>query len=219
MEVDPSKETVSSSAAEGGAVTMMMDTDDEDNNPADANNSTTSNTPSQKKRDSLNGCWILDKTRGNWSMRGYLETLNVNELAIEAHEKGEKENETYHTITLDNKHVTIVKRSRVNADLTIDLILGQEKEEFLKPGSRPKRSLATSDGLHHLQITSSLHTMNGIAEVTDIKIFQPHINNDYNKCEMIQTLTIINKQTGQSNTTTRHFIPYLDTPPHLMKEE
>ena len=49
-------------------------------------------------RDSLSGSWILDKNRGNWSMRGYLETLNVPELAIQANEKGETELDTIHTI-------------------------------------------------------------------------------------------------------------------------
>ena len=32
---------------------------------------------------SMNGTWILDKRRGSPSMRGYLETMGVTELAIE----------------------------------------------------------------------------------------------------------------------------------------
>ena len=59
------------------------------------------------QRDSLNGTWMLDKSRGKWSMRGYLETLHVNELAIQAHEKGETETDTYHTITLDTTKNTV----------------------------------------------------------------------------------------------------------------
>ena len=31
-------------------------------------------------RDTLNGCWSLDKSRGEWSMRHYLEVMGVNEL-------------------------------------------------------------------------------------------------------------------------------------------
>ena len=71
-------------------------------------------TPSLQ-RDSLNGAWILDKTQGNWQMKEYLETMQVDPLAIEAHEKGDRETDTIHTITLDNANnqVTIVKRSRV----------------------------------------------------------------------------------------------------------
>ena len=63
------------------------------------------------QRDSLNGTWILDKSRGKWSMRGYLETLHVTELAIQAHEKGETDSDTYHTISLDptQNKVRIVK--------------------------------------------------------------------------------------------------------------
>ena len=59
------------------------------------------------QRDSLNGTWMLDKSRGKWSMRGYLETLHVNELVIQAHEKGETETDTYHTITLDTTKNTV----------------------------------------------------------------------------------------------------------------
>ena len=66
------------------------------------------------KRETLDGVWKLDKNRGEWSMRGYLETLNVNELAIQAHEKGETEHDTFHTITINGDDIKIVKRSRVN---------------------------------------------------------------------------------------------------------
>jgi len=123
-------------------------------------------------RDSLSGSWILDKNRGNWSMRGYLETLNVPELAIQANEKGETELDTIHTIkfspscssssssvikskegdgTCDQKFkeveqqqekVTIIKRSRVNNDLVVELILGEEKVDYLKPDDRPKKTIS-----------------------------------------------------------------------------
>lgn len=61
----------------------------------------------------MNGSWRLDKSRGNPSMRGYLETMGVTELAIEAHEKGEEEHETIHTIEFSDSHFRIKKQSRV----------------------------------------------------------------------------------------------------------
>ena len=156
------------------------------------------------KRDSLNGIWILDKDRGQWSMRGYLETLNVTELAIQAHEKGESDNDTYHTIELDDKQVKIIKRSRVNNDLVVELILGKEHVEYLEPGQRPKKSLATSTDLTQLEITSSLMTMNGMAHVKDSK----KLVQEENKSVLVQELTIQNEQTGVSHTTIRYFNPF-----------
>ena len=100
--------------------------------------------PQILRRDSLNGAWILDKTREPWSMKHYLEVMNVDPLAIEAHEKGEKEHDTIHTITMDHQRVQIVKRSRVNNDLVVDLEFNKHTVVFLPPGDRPKRSLAVS---------------------------------------------------------------------------
>lgn len=116
--------------------------------------------------------------------------------------------------------VKIVKRSRVNADLVVDVPLGQEQIEYLPPGDREKKILAISDNSgKHLKITSSLHTMNGLALVVDEKqLVQPgeDPNAANNSSSMIQqTLTITNHQTGQSHTTTRYFVPYDKTPPHL----
>jgi len=161
------------------------------------------------KRNTLAGAWVLDKNRGNWSMRGYLETLHVNELAIQAHEKGEQEYNTIHMITFpefDFNKIRIVKRSRVNNDLVVELTLGEEAVQYLKPDNRPKKSLATSeDPGKHLKIQSSLLTMNGLAHVTDVK----RLVQEDDKSVLVQELTIVNDQTKATNTTTRYFVPYL----------
>jgi hypothetical protein len=212
-------------------------------------------------RDSLNGSWILDKNRGDWSMRGYLETLNVPELAIQANEKGENELDTIHTIEItstttsegiekesgsieedDNKEeeeqqhnnnkVKIIKRSRVNNDLIVQLILGKESIEYLKPDDRPKKQIATSDDLigckTNLKIVSSLLTVNGMAHVTDSKRLiqeekenisedgpeaikseeETNSNSDSkSRSVMVQELTITNPETKNTHTTTRYFNP------------
>jgi hypothetical protein len=170
-------------------------------------------------RESLNGVWVLDKSRGKWSMRGYLATLDVTELAIQAHEKGELDHDTYHTISvdLDQEIVKIVKRSRVNNDLVVELKLGEEDVQYLQPGDRAKKSLATSeDHLQtHLTIKSSLLTMNGMAHVTDTKrlvqedvVVEGDGGGGAKRSVLIQELTIVNEATTQSNTTTRFFNPY-----------
>jgi hypothetical protein len=174
------------------------------------------------RRESLQGCWILDKTKEPWSMNKYLETMLVDKMAIEAHEKGEKEHDTYHTIEfLVGNRIRITKRSRVNNDLVVELVLGKEQVEYLVPGNRPKRALAHSDHPGHLCIQWSLQTVNGNASVTDTKRLENPEgagdgNDSNNPCHMVQELTVVNEQTGQKHTTVRYFVPYLEMPPHLV---
>jgi hypothetical protein len=189
----------------------------------------------KKRRTTIAGCWILDKTRAHWSMNEYLQTMNVDPLAIEAHEKGEKEHDTFHTIDFIDrgKGVRIVKRSRVNNDVVVALPLGRESIQYLQPSNRPKRSLATSDHSRHLCIQSSLETTDhGTAVVTDIKRWQERDEEEPDAADesaanpssksasgdvvLVQELTIRNEGTGQSHTTVRYFLPYYDTPPHLV---
>ena len=79
------------------------------------------------RRHDLNGAWILDKSQKNWSMNNYLRVMHVDPVAVEAHEKGELEFDTIHTINMDRKKVKIVKRSRVNNDFVVELTFGQEE--------------------------------------------------------------------------------------------
>jgi hypothetical protein len=144
------------------------------------------------RRNDLNGAWILDKTQQNWSMNNYLRVMKVDPVAIEAHEKGELEFDTIHTITMDHEKVKIVKRSRVNSDVVVELTFGKEELIHLPPGDRPKRSLATSDGPTHLKIVNSLQTYNaGKASVTDIKT----LRQDEDKSVLVQELTVVNEVT------------------------
>jgi hypothetical protein len=147
-------------------------------------------------------------------MKNYLATMGVDPLAIEAHEKGELEHETIQTISLTRGKVKIVKRSRVNNDVTVELDLNKENVHYLQPSHRPMKQLAKSKDLGHVEIHSSLTTMNGLASVTDIRTL---VQED-DKSVMKQELTITNEQTQQSCTTTRYFNPYLETPPHLADE-
>lgn len=140
-------------------------------------------------------------------MRGYLETLHVTELAIQAHEKGESDHDTFHSITMDTKTVHIVKRSRVNNDLVVDLTLGLEDVQYLQPGERAKKSLAVSEHAGHLEIASSLMTMNGMAQIKDTK----RLVQEAEASVLIQELTITNEETGQSNTVQRYFNPHLES--------
>lgn len=106
-------------------------------------------------RASLNGTWILDRSRGSPSVRGFLETMGVSDLAIEANEKGEKEHDTIHEILLSEKEYKIKKLSRVN-DLELALTLGEEDVQCLLPGERMKRTLASSDNDGHVRVESRL---------------------------------------------------------------
>ena len=104
-------------------------------------------------RDSLNGKWILDRNRGSPSIRGFLEIMEVSDLAIEANEKGEREHETLHEITLTETEYKIKKLSRVN-DFTLEVALGEQHVKSLLPGERIKKTLATSEHLGHVKVES-----------------------------------------------------------------
>lgn len=146
-------------------------------------------------------------------MRQYLETMVVNELAIQVNEKGEElELDTYHTMELTDLTVKIIKRSCVNNDVVVELTLDQELVEYLPPGDREKKMLATSVDPQHVQIESSLLTVNALAKVLDIKTF---LVQEEDTSILKQELTITNDSTGKSHTTVRYFVPYLKTPPHL----
>lgn len=150
-------------------------------------------------------------------MSDYLRIMDVDPLAIVAHEKGELEYDTFHTIELSPQKVKIIKRSRVNNDLVTELQLNQEFEELLPPGNRRKLMLAKSEHPGHLCIQSTLQTVNGKASVVDTKRLLT-ANEVPSTVTMIQELTITNEQTGASHTTIRHFKPYTSTPPHLIVE-
>ncbi|KAL3797078.1 hypothetical protein ACHAW5_007579 [Stephanodiscus triporus] len=151
----------------------------------------------------MNGTWILDKRRGSPSMRGYLETMGVTELAIEAHEKGESEHETLNIIEFDDVYFKIKKLSRVT-DLDLELKLGEEFRQTL-PGDRVKTVLATSDNPgKSVRIVSRMPTMNGMATVVDTKTLQ----REGNILVLVQTLVISNERLGREHTTIRYFVPY-----------
>jgi len=146
-------------------------------------------------------------------MNGYRATMNVAADAIAAHDKAEREQDTFHTIQLTPTQVSIVKRSRVNNDIKVELVLGQERIEYLPPSNRPKRMMARSENPQHLCIESSLLTSNGTALVKDVK----RLNEEDGT--LVQTLTVRNEQTGQTHTTTRIFQPHADLPPRLPPPE
>lgn len=140
-------------------------------------------------------------------MRGFLETMGVSELAIEANEKGDAEHNTIHEITLTETEFIIKKLSRVN-DMELCLTLGDEQSKVLQ-GGRLKKTLAISDNLSHVKVESSMPTMNGVAKVTDVKSLIHESTPDGLQISVyVQQLTIQNEATTKSNLTTRYFVPF-----------
>jgi len=150
-------------------------------------------------------------------VRGFLETMGVSELAIEANEKGDSEHNTIHDITLTPTQFTIKKLSRVN-DMILDVTLGSEQLKPLLPGDRIKKTLATSDHPGHVKVESTMPTMNGVAKVTDIKTLVQENVQDVNNTSSdptaqttsmyVQQLTILNENTQKSHAATRYFVPF-----------
>jgi hypothetical protein len=175
-----------------------------------------------EQRTSLNGAWILDKTHRpneDWSMKHYLAVMNVDPLAIEAHDKGEIQHDTIHTIYMDPRQLHIIKRSRVNNNVHVVLEFGRLHVEYLPPGNREKSSMATTTPMEFgkkFTIQSTLQTTNGKAHITDVRellVVQGVDSGDGSRITrtfMLQTLTIVNQLTGQQSTTKRYFLPYSD---------
>lgn len=201
---------------------MSMDDIVVSENSNNNTNESDKNNDISTQRKTLNGAWKLDKTRGEPSLRGFLETMGVSELAIVAHEKGEQEHETIQIIFLTDKHYKIKKLSRVN-DLVEEFELNKESIKIYPPGDRKKITLSTSNGLNHVNIHTKMPTMNGLAEVTDIKTLLTSSsgaaeNNDLFPKDadplkdifLLQKLTIKNIAADKSHTSRRYYKPYYD---------
>ena len=168
----------------------------------------TTSTNTSTLRTDLNGVWVLDRKRGSPSVRGFLETMGVNELAIEANEKGDDTHDTIHEIRLTSEKFIIRKQSRVN-DMTLEVTLGEEHIKPLLPGERLKKTMATSSDTCHVKVESSMPTMNGVARVSDVKSYSVETGPDGRPFPVYtQQLTILNESTGKSNVTTRYFVPH-----------
>ena len=134
--------------------------------------------------------------------------MGVDELAIQANEKGEADHDTFHDITLTDDRLRIRKLSRLN-DIELDVELGTEQVKTLHPGDRTKRTLATSDGQGHVQIESTMATTKGVARVTDIKTLKYEtLPGGESRSIYVQQLTITSEKTKMMNSTTRYFVPF-----------
>jgi len=141
-------------------------------------------------------------------MRGYLEMMNVHELAIEANEKGDSEHDTIHDMTLTETHFSIKKLSRVN-DFTLSVKLNETANAIIN-GNKKRTTFATSEHLGHVKVESTMPTLNGMARVTDTKTLEISTNQNNNSQVTLckQELHILNEATGKSHTTIRYFLPH-----------
>ena len=137
-------------------------------------------------------------------MRGYLETMNVSELAIEAHEKGEADHDTINIIEFDDHYFKIKKQSRIT-DLGLELPLGKEFKQTL-PGDRVKTILATTDNPGKaVKIVSTMPTMNGIATVVDTKTLT---REESGILVLVQTLVVRNEKTGKEHVSVIYYYSF-----------
>ena len=151
----------------------------------------------------VNGTWRLDVDRGD-PMGPYLTVMNCSEMAIEAMEKGEKEVETIHRLSIKNNELRIQKKSRVN-DVDERYKLNEKIITTIsnkKDGSdcKQKSTFVTSEdnGKTSVTIKTIMPTINGLAEVVDARRLETGN-------VMYQELTITNFDTSVSSTTKRWF--------------
>jgi len=86
---------------------------------------------------------------------------------------------------------------------------GLSGSEFLNQGEMVKITTATSNDLGHVEVKSTMPTINGLASVIDVKtLIHETDSNGQPRSVYVQELTIRNEKTGKANTTTRYFLPF-----------
>jgi len=177
-------------------------------------------------RKSLNGLWLLDKEKGSYSMRGYLEAMAIAEEIIQLHEKKEAEKDAAFEISLTDtqcmvKHFYWQDFESKSKGKVLRLNLGEEVVESIKASGSPteqkRRTEATSTGQTHICVKRSMMTASGYANIRDTKVLiEPRVFNgltgsyvrDKTKHPMMrQELTINNESLGKQHTMVRFFLP------------
>lgn len=177
-------------------------------------------------RKSLNGLWLLDKGKGPYSMRGYLEAMAISEEIIQLHEKKEMEKDAAFEISLTEKQYTIKHfywqdfESKSKGKV-LQLELGEEVVESIKvygvPTQLRRQTVARSSGQTHICVTRRMITANGYANIKDVKVLiEPRVFNgstgsyvrDKTKYPIMRhELTIVNESLNKEDKMVRFFMP------------
>lgn len=157
---------------------------------------------------SLNGTWILDKSRGQPMMRGHLEAMGVDKALVDEQDKIDQTYDVVHEIHLTPTTLTVMKYNPRSGkmEMATDVMLGMVKAEAMRGGGEhSKTTLARSHDMSHIRVEVRLPTSGTSAiNLLDMRSME---QSEYGPV-MVQTLSTHDEQSGKHYTTTRYFLPY-----------
>ena len=135
----------------------------------------TASSPKRKKRgagagagaasgNQFDGWWQLDLDRSD-TMEKYLGAMNLNEVAIQAALKGEKDVPTRHRFLVTDESVTIERRSRMGNNVTT-LVYGKPN---VKPMSTGEKKMVSSLDGDVVKISIDMPLIDGLVKIVDTR--------------------------------------------------
>ena len=112
----------------------------------------------------FDGWWQLDLERTD-TMEKYLGAMNLNEVAIQAALKGEKDVPTRHRFLVTDESVTIERRSRMGNNVT-KLVYGTPSVKAMSTGEKKMVSSLDSDVV---KISIDMPLIDGIVKIVDTR--------------------------------------------------
>ena len=173
--------------------------------------SVSSSTRSPSKRNKkgtntdLNGWWKLDLEKSD-NMQKYLGAMRLNDVAIQAALKGERDVATLHKFHITTTSVTIERRSRMGNNIT-KLVYGKPILKTMSTGEKSMTASKLIGGGFRIDINMPLAS--GVVKIVDSRTLDEAGN-------LLQVLTTADAKTGNS-TTTRHYLRCPEPPPLPIK--
>ena len=161
--------------------------------------------PLKKKKkgssNDFNGWWKLDLEKSD-TMEKYLGAMRLNEVAIQAALKGERDVPTLHRFHITSSSITIERRSRMGNNTT-KLVFGKPVLKLMSTGEK-SMTANKQPGNSAIQVSIRMPLATGVVSITDSRTIDPQGN-------LLQVLTTNDQQVV--SVTTRHYERCPDPPP------
>ena len=113
----------------------------------------------------FDGWWQLDLERSD-TMEKYLGAMNLNEVAIQAALKGEKDVPTRHRFVVTDEAVTIERRSRMGNNVT-KLVYGEPNIKHMSTGE--KKMMSSLEHGKVVKVTIDMPLIDGLVKIIDTR--------------------------------------------------
>lgn len=192
----PSSSADGASTAEGGAA---------------ASESSSSASPAKKKKkitnSDFNGWWKLDLENSD-TMEKYLGAMRLNDIAIQAALKGERDVATLQKFHMTTTSVTIERRSRMGNNVT-KMVFGKPILKTMSTGEKTMTATRTPDG--GIKVLSRMPLATGMVTITDIR----SVDTDGNLRQVLTTSDVKETETNRCYKRTEEppALPVIPPPP------